>query len=113
MAELRSVTENVEAKILLHRPLRGDASFSVQLPGRKEATVGSSKKVSMLKQRVSEAVAAMDRGMQIFNLVVQDGLTVNVYNDDGRRSFEQLRDIVLQCQQWTVEEVWWSSDAAS
>ena len=97
MAELRSVTENVEAKILLHRPSQGDASFfSVQLPGRKEATVASSKKVSMLKQRVSEAVAAMDRGMQIFNLVVQDGLTVNVYNDDGRRSFEQLRDIVLQ-----------------
>ena len=89
MAELRSVTENVEANILLHRPSQGDASFfSVQLPGRKEATVASSKKVSMLKQRVSEAVAAMDRGMQIFNLVVQDGLTVNVYNDDGRRSFE-------------------------
>ena len=34
--------------------------------------------------------------MQVSNLVVQDGVTVNVYKDDGRRAFEQLRDIALQ-----------------
>ena len=37
-SELHSVTENVEARIQLHRPLREDSSFTVHVPGQKETT---------------------------------------------------------------------------
>ena len=50
----------------------------------------------MLKKRVIEAVVARDWGMQNYNSVVQDGLTINVHNDDGRRTFQHLQEIVLQ-----------------